>query len=241
MNDDDDIDADFMGDDDMVAGDDSMAEENYKSTERPLVALPDGGADDAARTAKITRMVRGHASDVLALLAQELAGAPSSVRVLGMVESYAAAQRGFLADIEEPTLTKKRKRAYVAGGGAMFANPPGYGENAMIDQLGGFLDKLVAVQTKSGAPTPAQETMRLADTLKTLDGVEGMEDVRANLRAKLRTLTGASGAPAEDGPTIVDIGTLPQAPAAKAPAPAAPAALVKVVDVLAAGAEDSLD
>ena len=164
---------------------------------------PSPATDEEALVA----LLRRQTEEVVSLVVRTLPTAPSLTRSLSTLESYCAAMRGVLADIEEPPTAGRRKRHgdyEVDDGeiGGMFPNGPPGALGGPLAALEPFFDKLVQVQKANAEPHPSTVVSRLADSLASLEKVEGVEDIRARLRRQLDEAT-------QGGSPVLELGILP--------------------------------
>lgn len=175
----------------------------------------------------VRRLLRAQVHATLSRMVDELVGEEGregAVRVLGSVESYAAAMRGVLADLSEPA--GPRRRGGYSGGlgdvgmeipGPNFGGPPG---------TDGFLGDLVeTVKDALGKQIEANRDGAIEHKLQTLTAtasrLQGLRPgpVREQLQAMLDDRMGElqdtlsegleDEAPAPPGTTVLETGTLP--------------------------------
>lgn len=137
---------------------------------------PKSSFDDEVR-----RLLLRQAAETLHRMVDELVdekGRQNPVRVLATIESFAAAQRGVMADLDEPPMGQARRRGLMGDGFAMGV-PPGTG-GSPEDFLGKMADALPAIlEAQLRSSTDGAIEHKLGQLVSTAARLEKMEDGHA--------------------------------------------------------------
>lgn len=186
-------------------------DDGYPLPPLPNPEAPSAGAEPGTSVAErpdpmeaLADLLRRQAHEAIGVMVQGLQGHErSGTRTLGLIESYCAAQRVVLADIEElPRPRRKQRRGgpHLVGPHLVDladgmdddvgfnAGPPG-GLNGMLSEFMDTAKEAMVQQAKANAPSKASEIAKIAGALKDLDGLSGVETIRARLQAALDVAT----------------------------------------------------